>query len=150
MAKKILVNYSGSMSNQGLEDKKKSVADQLGVCPEDVIFLPGLSVSVVDLPDELTKAREKADKDAEAEREKAQEEQQEAELAAIKAQQEETAKAAEAAKPADATKPAVVDYDSWTADELHKEAATREIEGRSSLTTKADLIKALRKADRKG
>lgn len=41
-----------------------------------------------------------------------------------------------------------VDYDAKHVDELHAEAAKRNIEGRSALTTKADLIKALEKDDK--
>lgn len=40
------------------------------------------------------------------------------------------------------------DYESLHVDELHKLAAEREIEGRSGLTTKADLIKAIEKDDK--
>lgn len=39
-------------------------------------------------------------------------------------------------------------YESWTVEDLRAEASEREIEGRSELTTKADLIKALKKDDR--
>lgn len=41
-------------------------------------------------------------------------------------------------------------YDDMTVEELHKEAADRQIEGRSALTTKADLLKAIAKDDAKG
>lgn len=41
------------------------------------------------------------------------------------------------------------DYDGKTVEELHKLAADRNIEGRSALTTKADLVKALKKSDKK-
>lgn len=40
------------------------------------------------------------------------------------------------------------DYEALHLDELHKLATEREIEGRSQLTTKADLIKALEKDDK--
>lgn len=42
------------------------------------------------------------------------------------------------------------DYEVMTVEQLHQEAAKRELEGRSGLTTKADLIKALTKDDAKG
>lgn len=42
------------------------------------------------------------------------------------------------------------DYESMHVDELHKLASEREIEGRSGLTTKADLVKALEKNDKAG
>lgn len=141
MATKILVNYPGSLSVAGVEEKKKSVADALCVCPEDVIILPGLSVSVVDIPDELAKERVKADKAAAAEQEKAKKEQEAAEIEAIKAQTDEAVKTARANEP--------VDYDSWTLADLHEEASRRDIHGRSGLD-KAGLVKALTKADKKG
>jgi hypothetical protein len=50
---------------------------------------------------------------------------------------------AKAAKVAEAP-----DYEEMTVEELHKLAGDREIEGRSALTTKADLVKALEKADK--
>lgn len=129
MAKKILVNYPGSLTADAVESKKKAVADALGVCCDDVILFPSLAVSVVDVPDELTSAREKADKEAE----KAKKEQE----------------AAEAAKAAaGTTQPATpVDYESWTAEELHAEAAKRDLHGRSGMD-KAALVKALQKADK--
>src|SRR5262245_7453581 len=40
------------------------------------------------------------------------------------------------------------DYDSWTAEDLHKEATKRNLEGRSGLD-KAALVKALQKDDKK-
>jgi hypothetical protein len=39
-------------------------------------------------------------------------------------------------------------YEEWTVEDLRAEASVREIEGRSELTTKADLIKALKKDDK--
>lgn len=39
-------------------------------------------------------------------------------------------------------------YDEMTVEDLHKEAAARNLEGRGSLTTKADLTKALEKDDK--
>jgi len=56
------------------------------------------------------------------------------------------------AKPKRAAAPAAVtapeDYESMHVDELHKLATEREIEGRGSLTNKADLVKALEKHDK--
>lgn len=49
-----------------------------------------------------------------------------------------------AAKP----ESAVQDYEAMSNDELHKLATEREIEGRGSLTSKADLVKALEKDDK--
>lgn len=86
MAAKILVSYPGSLSTESVESKKKGVADALGVCPEDVIlFLGGTTATVIDLPDALTKAREKADKEAADAAAKAKADQEKAELEAIKA-----------------------------------------------------------------
>lgn len=169
MATKIFVSVSGSLSKDVVGSKKQSVADALGVSPEDVVLVPdGLSVSVIDVPDEMVKARAKADKDAEAEAEKAQKEQEKAgkdqqavELEAIKAQQAEVARnappqpqpatATKGAADAGARKPAAkaepADYDSWTAEELHAEAAKRDLHGRSGLD-KAGLVKALQKSDK--
>lgn len=44
--------------------------------------------------------------------------------------------------------PEAEDYDAMTVAELHSLAADREIEGRSGLTTKADLIRAIEKDDK--
>lgn len=132
MAAKILVNYHGSLSNESLEVKRQEIADKLCVCCEDVIFIPGVAVSVVDLPDELTKAREKADKDAAAAAEKARKDQEKAELDAIKA-----------STPA----PVQVDYETWTLEDLHAEASKRDLQGRSGLN-KSELAKALHKDDK--
>lgn len=109
MAKKIVVNFTGSLTNEALASKKQSVADALGVCAEDVILLPGLSVSVVELPDELTAARAKADKEAAAKVEKAKKDAEAAELEAVKAQQAAAAKATGSSAPA--VPPAPPDYD---------------------------------------
>ncbi len=124
MAAKILVNYPGSLHAESLASKRQQVADQLGVCPEDVIFVSGMTVAVVDLPDELTKARAKAD--AKAAKEKAK---LEAEAAGVEAA------------------PAAADYESMTSEELHAEATRRDIRGRSGLD-KAGLVEALKKADK--
>jgi hypothetical protein len=40
------------------------------------------------------------------------------------------------------------DYDDWSVEDLKAEVSAREIEGRSQLTTKAELIKALKKNDK--
>ncbi len=145
MATKILVSYPGGLSREAVVSNKQTIADALCVCPEDIVLLQGgLVVSVVDVPDGMTKAREKADKEAEAEAEKAAEEQQAAELEAIRKQTEEAAKA----NPPAAESTAPTDYESWTVADLHAEAAKREIEGRSGLD-KAGLVKALHKADKK-
>jgi len=61
MATKIFVSYSGSvLSSEKSKLIQKQIADALCVCPEDVLVLPDVSgVSVVDVPDTMTKAREK-------------------------------------------------------------------------------------------
>jgi hypothetical protein len=47
-----------------------------------------------------------------------------------------------------ATAPKASDYESMTVEELHKEAANRNLEGRSTLTNKELLVKALEKDDK--
>lgn len=77
MACKIFVNHPGSMSSESVVALQKRIADHLHVCPEDVVVMPGLTLSVVEVPEEMNAAREKADKQAakeEAERVKAEEE----------------------------------------------------------------------------
>ncbi len=150
MAAKILVNYPGALTKEALESKRQDIADKLCVCCEDVVFVTGATVSVVDLPDELTAAREKADKEAAAEAEKAAKEQAKIEADAIKAESARAAEAAKAAAPAPAAEPkapAATDYDSMTLDELHAEAVKRDLQGRSGLN-KAELVKALHKDDK--
>jgi hypothetical protein len=56
--------------------------------------------------------------------------------------------AKEPAKPKAAEPKEPAGYDDWTAEELHTEAGRRNLEGRSALTTKADLVKALEKDDK--
>lgn len=130
MAKKILVDYPGNLTDDTIASKRKKVADALGVCCDDVIIFSNLGVSIVDVPDDLVKAREKADKEAADAAEKA-------------------AKEAEAAAAGTATPAAPVDYESWTVEQLHAEAAKRDLHGRSGLD-KAGLVKALQKDDKKG
>lgn len=202
MATKIVVNYPGSLSAASLDAKKQSVADALGVCPEDVVCLPGLSVSVVDVPDAMTKAREKADRQAAKEQEQAEadaqrraEEDARAEADAIRKLQQQTppvrvnlpagtpesrekeelteqhstdVRREVAGEPKPTTTPAgdernprakadakqdgktdagPADYESWTVEDLHAEAARRDLAGRSGLD-KAGLVKLIQKADK--
>lgn len=105
MACKIFVNHPGSLSIEGVAALQKKVADHLGVCCEDVVVMPGITLSVVEVPDAMTAAREKADKHAAAEAVKAQKElEKQAERAAEN--EEKRAKAeAKAAKAAAAAGP---------------------------------------------
>ncbi len=64
MACKVFVNHPGSLMDEARVALQKKVADHLGVCPEDVVVLPGITLSVVEVPDALCAAREKADKAA--------------------------------------------------------------------------------------
>lgn len=57
---KIIVTDRNPATEQKRAALVKSVADSLGVLPEDVVLLPdGVSVSVVEVPSELAKARDK-------------------------------------------------------------------------------------------
>ena len=47
------------------------------------------------------------------------------------------------------TRPAAADYSSMTVEDLHAEATRRNLEGRSELKTKEDLVKALKRHDAK-
>jgi hypothetical protein len=84
---KILLSLPAAQAGDALEARRKAVADALGICAEDVIFLPaGASVSVLEVPADLAARREKMDKE-EAEK-KAKEE------AEKKAEEEEKARTA--------------------------------------------------------
>ncbi len=64
---KIIVTPTADM-RKTTEDFAKLVATKLGVCPEDVIVLPGgvASLTFAAIPAELIEAKEKADADAKA------------------------------------------------------------------------------------
>ncbi len=92
---KIVVSLPGSMQADALPAKKQAWADQFGVLPDDIILLTGGVVAgVVEVPGELTAAREKHDKEAKAAAEKAAHEQEAAEKAAAEKAAKEAAKAA--------------------------------------------------------
>jgi len=161
MAAKILISADHNLSREGVLEARQRVADALGVCLEDVVLCAGLSVQVVEVPDSLVKEREKADAEAAKEKEKAEKERLKAEkdqadrdaaAAAEKAKAEAkatptpTVGTAATASPTPAS-PAPTDYDSWSLEDLHKEATTRDLHGRSGLD-KAGLVKALRKSDK--
>ena len=116
MATKIFVNHPGSLTDAARDGLVKSVADHLGVCCEDVVVMPGITLSVVEVPDEMCAAREKADKHAAAEAEKARKE--------AEAQAEREAKAAEkaAAEQAKAEAKAVADAEKAAVKEAKKAA----------------------------
>lgn len=95
MACKIFVNHPGSLSTEGVVALQQKIADHLCICHEDVVVMPGITLSVVEVPDAMTAAREKADKKAEAEAEKVR---KEAEAAAEKQAKAEEKAAADAAK----------------------------------------------------
>lgn len=125
MAIKVIVNHPGACSDDKCATLKQSVADALGVPPEDVCVFAEMSVSVVEVPDALQKERAKADA--------------EAAKAAEKQRKEEEGPPPEPAPPAD--------YEAWTLADLHAEATKRDLAGRSALD-KAGLVKALQKDDK--
>lgn len=92
---KVIVSYAGSLHSEQIEAKKKTVADALGVCCEDVVLLPGLTVSVVEVPAAMVTAREKEDKDAEKAKAAAEKEAAKAEAEGAKFLAAEPAKAPE-------------------------------------------------------
>lgn len=86
MSQKIIVSFPRSLPDDTVAARKKSLATTLGVCCEDIVCLmDGVAVAVVDIPDAMQKAREKADKEAEKEAEKAKKEAEAAEAEAAKA-----------------------------------------------------------------
>src|SRR6266545_66554 len=98
MATKVFVGYPGSLSNEKLDSLKKKVADALHILPDDVVVIPdGVTVSVAEVPHDLTARRDKADKEAEAAKAKqeaeAEKAQKAADDAAAKAEREAKAKA---------------------------------------------------------
>ncbi len=95
MAAKVFVNYEGGLATGQAEKICQKVADALGICPEDVVLLPGHTLAVVEVPEELTTRRVKADKEAEKQAEKDAKAQEEADKAA---KAREDAKAKEEAK----------------------------------------------------
>jgi len=59
---KIVVCVNGPVSDEKRDALIKRVSDTLGVLPEDVLVLPqGVSVGILEVPADLTKAREKKD-----------------------------------------------------------------------------------------
>ncbi len=107
---KVILSLPSSVAADAIDAKKKALADQLGILPEDVILLTGgASVALVDVPDALTKARDKADKEAakaaeQAEKEKAAAEKAAAEKAAAEAKGAEVKGEAKPAAPTHAAK----------------------------------------------
>ncbi len=98
MACKIFVNHPGSLDKEAEKSKRQTIADHLHVLPEDVIIMPGVTLSVVEVPDEMVKERDKADKHAAAEAEKRRKEEEE--TAAKQAKAEAKAAAARAKEEA--------------------------------------------------
>jgi hypothetical protein len=146
MSVKVLISRDGPIEKSGVLAERQKVADALCVPLEDVLFIQGTTVQVVDVPDALTKEREKLDAAAEklakekaAEDEKAAREEETRQAKAM-------ADASRAASPAPAPAP-VTNYDEWTLEDLHKEATARDLHGRSQLD-KAGLVKALQKSDK--
>lgn len=72
MATKVFVNYSGNaLGAEQTKSIQKRIADALCICPEDIIVLGDVqSISVVEVPAEMTKAREKQDAELKAKEEK--------------------------------------------------------------------------------
>lgn len=122
MPKIIVTTNENPFSDAKRDALIKRVADSLGVLAEDVVLLPtGTTASVIDVPGDLTKAREKKDAHDAAEKEKAEKEQAKAE--------------AEGAE----------DLDTKTVADLHEIARTESINLHGA-TTKDDILKAIRKA----
>ncbi len=159
MAVKVLVNYTGSLPRGKAEAVCQQVADALGILAVDVVFVPEVTATVVEVPDALVAKRDKADKEAAAEKAKADKaaaELQRAQEAADREKQAaEQAKVASAQAPAPApAKPAkvitesvthsggTVHYDSWTMDALRKEAKEKKVQGADTMERPA-LISAL-------
>ncbi len=137
---KIIVSIEHAGSREKIAALVKLTADALGVREEDICVVPsGVTVYVLEVPAELTRAREEADVAAEKEA-------KEAEAAKVKAGAE-AAKAEPAPKKAEAA-PAGNGYESWTIEKLHEEATAREIPGRGTMN-KAALIAAIQKLDKK-
>ncbi len=139
MAAKIIVNYPGAHPTVKNDAMRQRVADALGVCPEDVVMLPEVTLSVVEVPTDLTAAREKADKDAAAAQAAADKEKAKAEKAAA-----ELEKARTLADVTARNKPGAViqsggaiDYDSWTLDDLRKKATELKIANAATLDKQA-------------
>lgn len=82
---KVIVNPAGSPSAEKVAQLKKEVADLLGILEEDVLIIPGATLTFVEVPAAMTKAR--ADKDAhdKAEADKLAKENEKLEKDAIKA-----------------------------------------------------------------
>lgn len=79
MAAKIFVNYGDTvLSSEKSKAISQRIADALCVCPEDVLVLGGVqSISVVDVPDSMTKAYKKQEAKPEPKKEKEPEEPEE-------------------------------------------------------------------------
>jgi hypothetical protein len=86
MATKVFVNHPGSLNDEAHVNKQREIADKLGILPEDVILMPGLTLSVVEVPDEMVAAREKADRKAAKEEEERVQAEEEAAAKQAKAQ----------------------------------------------------------------
>lgn len=62
MPHKVIVNYPGPHPKEKMELMRQRMADALGICSEDVVCLPDVTVTVVEVPESMVKTREKADK----------------------------------------------------------------------------------------
>lgn len=51
MAAKVIINCDANLSPEGVLAKRQQVADALGVRLDDVVFVPGVTISVVEVPD---------------------------------------------------------------------------------------------------
>jgi len=82
---KIIVNYAGDVTDDKRKSLTKKMADLLAVLEEDIIILSNVTISVVEIPAEMTKARAAKDKEDAAAAEKAAHEKEKAEKAAAAA-----------------------------------------------------------------
>lgn len=64
MSAKVCVNYSGTATREKVEALRAQVANALGVLVEDVVILVNATISVVNVPDDLTVKRELAEMEA--------------------------------------------------------------------------------------
>lgn len=65
MATKVFLSYVGGLATGQAEKMCQKVADALSICCDDVVFMPGVTLTVVDVPDALTAKRAKAGADEE-------------------------------------------------------------------------------------
>lgn len=94
MHKKIVISGVGSISADKAKSLKCEIACALGVLEDDLLLMAeGVSLSVLEIPAELAKAKETKDAHDKAEAEKAAHEKEKAEKAAAKAAEKAEAKA---------------------------------------------------------